>query len=56
MLCRAADSLLLVVDIQTRLAAAMPAADLQRVPHASGILLQAASAAYCAGCLCVLAR
>ena len=44
MLCRAADSLLLVVDIQSRLAAAMPATDLQRVLHASGILLQAAAA------------
>lgn len=44
MLSRAADSLLLVVDIQERLAAAMPPAELARSLKAGAVLLQAAGA------------
>jgi nicotinamidase-related amidase len=44
MLNRAADSLLMLVDIQERLVAAMTDTDRQRVLRASGIVLQAAVA------------
>lgn len=42
MLCHASDSQLLVIDIQTRLTAAMKTDDRERVIHNSGVLLQAA--------------
>ncbi len=43
MLCRANDSVLVLVDVQTRLAAAMPDSTRTRVLHNSGVLLQAAA-------------
>ncbi len=43
MLCRASDSLLVLVDAQTRLSAVMPDAARERVLRNSGILLQAAT-------------
>lgn len=43
MLCRAGDSLLVLVDTQTRLSAVMPDTVRERLLHNSGILLQAAT-------------
>ncbi|MDP1707770.1 MAG: hydrolase [Gammaproteobacteria bacterium] len=43
MLCRASDSLLVLVDAQTRLSAAMPDAARERLLRNSGTLLQAAT-------------
>lgn len=43
-LCRREDSALLIVDVQTRLAAAMPAAARERVLRNTGILIDAAKA------------
>lgn len=43
MLCRADDSMLVLVDVQTRLSAAMPQAARERVLRNSGILLQTAA-------------
>ena len=43
MLSRASDSILVLVDVQTRLSAAMPEAARERVLRNSGILLQAAA-------------
>ena len=43
-LCRAADSALLVIDVQTRLAGAMPEADRQQLLRNSTILIKAARA------------
>lgn len=43
-LCRREDSALLIVDVQTRLAAAMPAAQRAAVLRSSGILIDAAKA------------
>lgn len=42
-LCRRENSALLVIDMQTRLAAAMPEAERNRVLHNSGILIEAAT-------------
>jgi nicotinamidase-related amidase len=43
-LCRSAESVLVVIDIQQRLAAAMPRADLEHCVRNTAILLQAAAA------------
>ncbi|MBI5041035.1 MAG: hydrolase [Gammaproteobacteria bacterium] len=43
-LCRHETSALLIIDVQTRLAAAMPASERERVLRNSGILIEAAKA------------